>query len=99
MIIIANTAFPTEHSNEMGKRFGKLPPLPAYMTQKGPYVNSEVGLGVKTVSLYEFDQSKTKEAMEFVGDRYTKFFGVPGFTYSILVWYDVIEAFKMIGLA
>jgi len=99
MVIIATTAFPSEQSTEMGKRLGKLPPLPAYMTQKGPYVGNEVGLGVKTLSLYEFDQSKTKEAMEYVGDRYTKFFGVPGFTYSIRIWYDTIEALKMIGLA
>ena len=62
-------------------------------------LSAGIGMGVKTLSLYEFDQSKTKEVMEYSGDRYTKLFGVPGFTYSIRIWYDAIEALKMIGLA
>ena len=66
---------------------------------KGPYVSGEVGAGIKAIILYEYDQSKTKEAMEYVGSRLAKYFGVPGFTYSVNIWLEVNEALKMIGLA
>jgi hypothetical protein len=98
MVIIAITSFPPEHAKEVGKRLGDLPPLPAYMTIRGPYVSSEVGVGIKVITVYEFDQSKTREAIEFVGDRYAKYHGVPGLTYSVQTWSEVKEALKRIGL-
>jgi hypothetical protein len=39
------------------------------------------------------------EANIFLGNYYAHFFGVPGYTYNIGTWYEVQEAFKMIGLA
>jgi hypothetical protein len=68
------------------------------MTIKGPYFSGEVGAGVKAIIIYEFDQTKTKEAMEYVGNRLAKYFGVPGFTYSANIWLEVKEALKMTGL-
>ncbi len=43
MVIIGIAAFPLKSSKEVGKRGGELPPLPAYVTLKGPYVRSEIG--------------------------------------------------------
>ncbi len=92
-------SFPTESSKEMGNRFKDLPTLPQYITRKGPYVGSELGVGTKTISIFEFDPSKMAEATEFIANYYAHFIGVPGFTYSIHPWFEVMEAFKMIGLA
>ena len=39
------------------------------------------------------------EAVEYVGNYYANFFGVSGFTYTVGTWFDIREAFKMIGLA
>jgi hypothetical protein len=99
MVIIGMVSFPPEQSKEIGKRLGELPPLPAYMTIKGPYVSGEVGLGTRSITIFEFDQSKTKEAILYVGERYTKYMGVPGYTYSTQIWLEAKEALKMIGLA
>jgi len=82
----------------MGKRFGKLSPLPAYMTLKGPYFSAEVGVGTKAISIFEFDQSKTREAMEFVANRFVIYMGIPGYTYSTHLWLEAKEALKLIGL-
>ena len=41
---------------------------------------------------------KKAEADEFLGNYYATFFGIPGFTYSIGTWFEIKEAFKMIGL-
>ena len=43
MVIIGIASYPPESAKEMGKHFRELSPLPAYMTQKGPYVISEIG--------------------------------------------------------
>ncbi len=98
MVIISIVSYPPEQAKEVVKRMGELPPIPSYMTMKGPYVSGEVGAGIKALILYEYDQTKTKEAMEYVGNRLAKYFGVPGFTYSAHTWFEVKEALKMIGL-
>ena len=98
MVIISQEAFPPKSANEMGKIFLKSPPFPAYITMKGPYVSFEVGVGIKIISIYEFDQTKMKEALEVVSNRYIDYLGVPGFTYSIEMWQEPVEALKLIGL-
>jgi hypothetical protein len=99
MVIILTMSFPVASSTEAGKCMLNLPPLPSYMTMKGPFVNPEVGSGQKIMALFEFDQTKTGEVMELLGNRYVPYFGVPGFTYNIALWFEAKEALKMIGLA
>ena len=98
MVIIGILSYPPESSKEMGKRFLEQPPLPAYITMKGPYFSSEVGEGIKSVVIYEFDQSKLSEANQFLITRYAKYYGVPGFTFSINTWLEAKEALKAIGM-
>jgi hypothetical protein len=98
MVIISIASYPPESAKEMGKHFRELSPLPAYMTQKGPYVISEIGTGIKALTLFEFDQSKIAEANDYVGTRYAKYFGVPGFTFTYRLWLETMEALKMVGL-
>ena len=98
MVIMSIVSYPPEQAKEVVKRMGELPPVPSYMTMKGPYVSGELGTGIKAIILYEYDQTKTKEAMEYVGTRIAKYFGVPGFTYSANIWLEVKEALKMVGL-
>jgi hypothetical protein len=64
----------------------------------GPYVSNGVGEGIKTLVIFEFDQSKIAEAIQVITARYAKYFGVPGFTYSQQIWLDVKEALKAIGM-
>jgi hypothetical protein len=99
MVIIGITEYPLESSGEVGKRLKEQAPLPAYITLKGPYLTAEAGVGIKSIALYEFDQSKTREALDSVYNRYIKYIGIPGFTYSIQPWLEAKEALKMIGLA
>jgi hypothetical protein len=99
MVIITFNTFPLESSTEVGKRLMQLPPLPPFMTHKGPFLISEVCVGIKSINLFEFDQAKTAEAMEYAANRMAKYIGVPGFTYSVALWFEAKEALKMIGLA
>jgi hypothetical protein len=99
MVTIGMTSYPTESAKEMGGRFKELPTLPPYITRKGPYIGTEIGVGIKSISIFEYDPSKMAEANEFIANYYAHFIGVPGFTYSLNTWFDVMEAFKMVGLA
>ena len=99
MVTIGMVSFPAESSKEVGKCFNGLPTLPPYITRKGPYIGSELGVGIRAISIFEYDPSKMAEAVEFIGNYYAHFIGVPGYTYTIGTWFEVKEAFKMIGLA
>ena len=98
MVIIVTVSFPPESSTEVGKRMLKLPPLPTFMAMKGPFLNPEVSSGIKVITLFEYDQTKTGEAMESVANRYAQYIGVPGLTYNVALWFEAKEALKMIGL-
>jgi hypothetical protein len=58
-----------------------------------------LGVGIKLISIWEYDPSKMAESVEFAANYYATFIGVPGFTYTIDTWFEIKEAFKMIGLA
>jgi hypothetical protein len=98
MVIISIVSYPKESAKEMGKRMLEQPPLPAYITMKGPYASPEVGAGMKAIIIFELDKSKLLEAYEVIAARNTKYFGVPGFTFSQNIWLEAKEALKAIGM-
>ena len=98
MVIIGIVSYPPESAKEFAKRMLEQPPLPAYITMKGPYVSTEVGAGIKAIAIFGFDKSKLSETFEFIIARYARYFGVPGFTYSVNTWLEAKEALKAIGM-
>ncbi len=98
MVIIGILSYPPESSKEMAKRFLEQPAVPAYITMRGPYFSADVGEGNKAIVIYEFDQSKFSEANQFIITRFTKYYGVPGFTFSVNTWLEAKEALKTIGM-
>ena len=99
MVIIGSNSFPPENANEVGKRFLKFPPLPDYMTMKGPYVHGMMEGGIQGIEVFELDKAKLAEGVEYVTNRYVTYFGIPGFRYAIAPYFEAQEALKMIGLA
>ena len=99
MVIITENMFPPGSAKDIGKAFLELPPLPDYITMKGPYILGDSEKGIRSILIYECDNSKLADVLQAVGDRVTNYFDVPGYTYSINAWYEASEALKMIGLA
>jgi hypothetical protein len=99
MVIIGSNLFPTESANDIGKRFLELPPLPDYITMKGPYVHGMMEGGIQGIELFELDKSRLAEGIEYVSNRYVAYFGISGFRYTVTVYFEAQEALKMIGLA
>ena len=58
MVIIGNISFPQESANDVGKRFLELPPVPDFMTLKGPYIKGKKKDGIQALEIYELDKSK-----------------------------------------
>jgi hypothetical protein len=98
MVIIGRMYYPTDSTQEMAKRFLEAPQIPDFMSRKGPYVGSSLEEGISIVALYELDNSKLAEGMDFVANYYAMFFGVPGFKYEITPHFEVAEALKLIGM-
>jgi len=99
MVIITENVFPPGSAKGVGKAFMQLPPLPDYINMRGPYILSDTEKGIRSLLIYECDNSKLAEALQVVGDRLTSYFDVPEYTYAINAWYEAQEALKMIGLA
>ena len=72
--------------------------IPEYLNRKGPYVGANLSEGVSIVVVYELDNSKLADGMDFIANFYTNFFGVPGFKYQITPHFDVAEGLKMLGM-
>jgi len=98
MVIFSNVSYPPEGAKEIAERFMKAPQIPEYMTRKGPYITSSIEGGISTFSIYELDNSRLAEGMEFLGNYMVGFFGVPGFAYEIKPFFEIEEALKMIGM-
>jgi hypothetical protein len=98
MVIVSQLSYPTESANQIAKRFIEAPPLPDFMTRQGPYVSSELSKGVRTLSIYQLDNSRLAEGIAFVSDYMSTFFGVPGFTFSMSQYLETEEALKLLGL-
>lgn len=98
MVIISNVSYPTESTQAVAKRFIELPQVPDFMPRKGPYVSSSVAEGITIISLFELESSNLAAGLEFLGDYYANFFGIPGFKYEFKPFFHVAEALKMIGM-
>jgi hypothetical protein len=100
MVIITENLFPPSSAKDLGKAFLDLPPLPDYITMRGPYILSDTDKGIRSILIYECEKSKFADALQVVADRVTNYFEVvPGYTYSVNAWFEASEALKMIGLA
>ena len=98
MVIIGNISFPQESANDVGQRFLELPPVPDFMTLKGPYIKGKKKNGIQALEIYELDKAKVAEGIEFVTNRCVKYFGISGYVYEIDVYLEATEALNMIGL-
>jgi hypothetical protein len=99
MIVIAQAMWPPENSEQMGKAFLEVSPLPDYIKMTGPFVTHYVEKGIKAITIYEFDAANIEDANKAIGKRYISYSRVPGFTYEFRVWGDTEAALELLGLS
>ena len=76
MAIKYNFSIPLKSIREYAKRVSELPPLPEYITKRGPYIHD----AVQIIVVYEFDKAKIAEAWEVISKHFEVFRSIPGFT-------------------
>ncbi len=98
MIIVSNVTYPPESTREIAKRFLTAPTLPEFLTKRGPYISSNRTDGIHSMTLYEVDNSRLAEGLQAVGNSLAVYFGVPGYAYDILTYYETEEGLRIIGM-
>jgi hypothetical protein len=95
MIIISESLYPLESSEEIVKIFSEMPPLPDFISLKGPYARFILKSRIKSISIYEFGDLEFAKAFEYIYSRISSCNGVTGFTYNIRIWYEERELFSL----
>ncbi len=98
MVIKFTFSIPLKSMRDCASQIMALPPLPEYITKRGPYINDGSQASNEIITIYEFDKSKFAEAYEKISKHIDVFRGVPGFTFSakLLTKGREIKAFRMI---
>lgn len=71
-------SIPLKNIKEYARKVVELPPLPDYITKRGPYIHE----AAKIMVIYEFDKAKIADAWEIIWKHLDAFRGIPGFTLS-----------------
>jgi len=72
-------------------QLSELPPLPWYITKRGPYINGTGGADNRITTSYEFDKSRLVEAGENILKQLDVLRGVPGLSLSAQIWEEDTE--------
>ena len=82
MVIKCIFSIPLKSIRDYARQVTELPPLPEYITIRGPYIHDAVGVGNQTITLYEFEESKSAEAWKSIFKQLDAFHSVPGFSFA-----------------
>ena len=63
-------------------KLSELPPLPWYITRRGPFIRDGAGNDDKIITIYEFNRSRLPEAWEIISNQLDTFHDIPGFSFS-----------------
>ncbi|MEX1297831.1 MAG: hypothetical protein AB1Z38_12415 [Desulfotignum sp.] len=98
MIIVSNVTYPPESTKEIAKRYLTAPPLPGFITKKGPYISASRRTGMHSLTYYELDNSRLAEGLQAIGESLAIYFGVPGYQYEIKPYFELEEGLSILGL-
>ena len=81
MVIKCIFSIPLKSIRDYARQVMELPPLPDYITIRGPHID-DVGGGNQTITLYEFEESRSAEAWKSIFKQLDAFHAVAGFTFA-----------------
>ena len=86
MVIKCALSVPEESIESYARQLSELPPLPGYITKKGPYINNREGAVHQIITLYHFNKSRLTEAQEIISKHLGFWRDLPGFTLSVHIY-------------
>lgn len=96
MIMFGKISFNSNCGMEVAEKYGSIAPVPDFMTIKGPYIRSSIDGGISTLSIYEFDDDKAEEAIEYLQKRYATFDAIEGANATVEEWLGVGVALQLL---
>ena len=88
MIIITESLYYSKSSKEIAKRISQIKPLPKSLSMKGPYARFLTRYLIKSIIIYEFNESNFLEALEYIAKRSSLCDGIAGYRYDTKIWED-----------
>jgi hypothetical protein len=92
MVIRLTFSIPLKRMKEYTRRVTETPPLPDYLSKRGPFVDNGKGAANQIIMMYECEKSKLPEACKYVFKQLDAFQDVPGFTFSAYLLEEGKEA-------
>ncbi len=96
MIMFGKLLFSAEAAMNVASCYGAVAPLPLDMRVTGPYIRSSIDGGIATLSIYEFDDERADEAVDYLKARYHGFSEIEGVTSSVEEWLGVGVALQLL---
>ena len=81
MVIKCTLLVPLKKFLPYVKKLSELPPLPGYITQRGPFINKDVRDKNQIIIVYDFEESKLAEAWKIILNHLEVFRGIPDVTF------------------
>lgn len=97
--IVVKSAWPTNSSKMIGETWMGMKPPPNFMNLVWVGVEGVEGQGLSGLILWQCKDDKIAEAYDFIREDISRYFNVPGYTYSYRIWTEPQDALKMVGLA
>lgn len=95
MVIITESQYYSKSSKEIAKRISKIEPLPKSLAIKGPYARFLTKYLIKSIIIYEFNESNFLEALEYITKRLSSCDGISGYRYDAKIWEDETKLFDL----
>jgi len=97
MNIKAIFSYPLESQGEFLKRVKRGYSLPEGMIMKGPFFSFGAGERIRTILIFEFEESRYPEALENISIQYDDFHEVPGLDFTMMVLKEGSEGKEAVG--
>jgi len=96
--LIVQSIWPPSSSKMLGEIWLGMDQPPDFMKNTWAGITGADGEGIKGLVLWQCEDSKLAEAFAFIRQDISRYFDVPGYTYSYNVWTEPEDALKMVGL-
>jgi hypothetical protein len=80
----------------VAENYGRIPSLPDFIRIIGPYIRSSIEGGISTTSIYEFDDARSGEAIEYLQKRYATFAAIDGVSATTEEWLAVGSVLQLL---
>ena len=88
MVIISESLYSIDIFDQVVKSISEITHVPEFISITGPYARFLSKKNIKSITMYEFDDSKFSEAYEYIVDRLHACSKLSGYSIKTKVWYQ-----------